>query len=180
MIQTFDIWDTTITRAVGSPAGVFWLLGWQLESIGLTQLPPEELVQLRREAERCERQKTPGGEPALVEIYDELASLAGWTQQDAGKVREREVKLEHNLSRVVPASLETIAVARKQQKSVRFISDIYLSASDLEAIWKKAGAWMEGDRCYDSCEACASKRSSRLFRLLLRQKCGTAALHESV
>jgi FMN phosphatase YigB (HAD superfamily) len=170
MTQTFDIWDTTLTRAVGSPSGVFWLLGRQLRPPGAGWLEPREFVDRRLLAERAARATVSGGEPTLDEIYREFAKTVEWSDADVLKARDMEVKLEYDLSCGVPPTLDHILMAREKQNAIFFLSDMYLSARQLEDMLKKAGAWKAGDRCYVSCEARASKRTSRLFKSFLHQQ----------
>src|SRR4051812_15454683 len=98
-LQTFDVFDTLLVRAVGDPTSVFLLLG-QLDNVReLTGCHPEEFARLRVAAER--RARSGRAEVTLPEIYTELAAGLNLTPTEADAVLQEELRLEQRLSRAV-------------------------------------------------------------------------------
>src|SRR6266487_327166 len=86
-IASFDVFDTLLTRAVGSPEALFLALGRRLFQAGLIAVTPEAFARARIEAER-RAYKNAGrttGECTLDTIYAELGAalrLSRSQQQD--------------------------------------------------------------------------------------------------
>src|SRR5579862_1384716 len=101
-VHSFDVFDTLLTRAVGTPTSVFYLLGRTPEVASITRCGAEEFARVRIAAER--RSRRGHSETTLTRIYDELAVSLGLDEPSGRRLQNLEVDLEHRLSRVVPGA----------------------------------------------------------------------------
>jgi FMN phosphatase YigB (HAD superfamily) len=166
-VASFDVFDTVLTRAVGSPETVFLLLGRRLHRAGLIACTPQEFAQARIDAEgRAHRDQ--GDACTLDAIYAELGAALNLTEVESRRLREMENALEAELIRPVPSAVERIQQARAQGQRIVFLSDMYLSSVFIRQQLIRHGIWRDEDRCYVSCECGKSKRSGALFADMLR------------
>ena len=166
-VASFDVFDTVITRAVGSPEAAFLLLGRRLYRRRLIHCTPETFARARIEAER-RAYRNARGECGLEAIYTELGQALGLSEAEGSQLATLEQALEAEILRVVPGASERISSARALGSRVVFISDTYLPSAFLQQQLAQHGLLTAGDGCYASCEHQMSKRSGTLFREVLR------------
>ncbi len=169
-IASFDVFDTVITRAVGTPAAVFLLLGRILKNMSLIGCTPEAFACIRIDAERRATKNAEDGAVSLRQIYAEVQISLGLTEEDSLRLMNLECELEAKVIRAVPGAKDRIQNARNHGLRVLFLSDMYLSSSFIQKQLSHHGLWLDGDTCYVSCEYGKSKRSGKLFRELLRRE----------
>ena len=133
-LHSFDVFDTLLTRAVGSPTSVFLLLGRTTEVASITRCGAEEFARVRIAAERRSRRNR--SETTLTRIYDELAVSLGLDEPAARRLQELEVDLEHRLSRVVPGAIDLLKAAEGRRIAV---SDMYLPSDVVRSLLAQAG-----------------------------------------
>lgn len=168
-IASFDVFDTVLTREVGSPFGVFFLLGKQLNNMSLIQCSPKTFSHMRMVAEHRVRRNAIGGEINLSQIYVELGDLLKLTETQYQQLLKLEIEMEAKLLHVIPGAQNRIQNARVCGQHIVFLSDMYLSSDFIQNQLKRHGLWGEGDKCYVSCEYGKSKATGELFRELLHQ-----------
>jgi hypothetical protein len=81
-----------------------------------------------------------------------------------------ECALQTELIRPVPRAKDYVQAAREQGQRVVFISDMHLSSEFIQKQLVRHGLWMDGDRCYVSCEYGKSKTSGELFQEVLHHE----------
>jgi FMN phosphatase YigB (HAD superfamily) len=172
-VASFDVFDTLLTRAVGSPEAVFTLLGRRLYRAGLISLSAEAFGRARVAAEGRAHQNRGEG-CTLTAIYEELGSALDLSVAEQRNLLERECALEMELIRLIPDAPERLSRARATGRRVVFLSDFYLPATFIQRALDRHGLWLAGDACYVSCECGTSKRSGGLFAELVRRE-GVAA-----
>lgn len=165
----FDVFDTTLTRLVGEPVSLFFLLGQRLCSRGLISRPAAEFLQARVEAERRVRSQGPQREATLADIWNQLASDLELPLQLAQQCLEQELHLEEEMIRLVPSAKKWVTEARQKGK-VAFISDMYLPAAFIKRQLEKYELWGPECSLYVSCEHGCSKADGSLFRSLLEKE----------
>lgn len=74
----FDVFDRLLTRVVGDPLWVFFILGQRLATLGLISMPAQTFVQKREEAEHKAYWR---GELLLAHIWCQLAAELGITEE---------------------------------------------------------------------------------------------------
>ncbi|MGE5261945.1 MAG: HAD family hydrolase [Acidobacteriota bacterium] len=177
-VESFDVFDTVLTRAVGSPEAVFLVLGRRLAQQSLIACSPEVFARARIQAE-ARAHKSAGDRCNLEMIYAELCLGLGLSADRQHDLMTQECAVEAAVLRVVPGAVDSVNRARDLGRRVIFVSDMYLSADFIRELLKYHGLWRDGDRCYVSCEVGKSKRSGALFAEILHQEgiTGDAAIH---
>ena len=172
-LHSFDVFDTALVRRVAAPTDVFRLIGSRLA----TQLEIDDkarfvedflLVRLLAEQE-CLKDRE---ECTLRQIWDvvrrELPNLALEDGEACELSAERSV-LAPNL-----AVRDKVEICRRSGDKVVFTSDTYLPEHFVKEVLVQHGLASESDETYVSSEFNATKRSGRLFELLLQRE-GIAA-----
>ena len=178
-LASFDVFDTVLTRALGSPESVFLALGRWLRRNSAITCSPETFAHARVEAEE-RAYRNAGGECDLEAIHAELRASLGLSESEAEYALRAERAIEQELIRVVPGAVERVAQARNAGQRVAFLSDMYLPAEFIRQQLERHGLWREGDRCLVSCELGQTKSSGAPFRELLAREQVPAhlAMHE--
>ena len=171
-IASFDVFDTVLTRAAGSPLGVFMLLGRRLQRLGLIACSVEQFARARSQAEWRAFKRAGGldSQVGLVQIYQELANTLGLTASQAAALSQHELELEGELMRVVPEAAGRVAIARAAGQRIVYISDMYLDCETIGGLLQTHGLLAQGDGCYISRDHGASKESGALYRLVLQRE----------
>jgi len=168
-LASFDVFDTLLTRRVGTPESLFLLLGQRPAAAALLRCGAATFAQCRQDAERRARANRAGGEITLRQIYDELMPALGLDPVQAGQLLEQELALEADLSCAVPGAVELVSRARAAAGQVAFVSDMYLPAAFLVGLLERHGFWRAGDRCLVSGEEGKAKATGALYHALARQ-----------
>ncbi|MBP5976708.1 hypothetical protein HW132_29250 [Brasilonema sp. CT11] len=168
-ISSFDVFDTVLTRVVGTPKAFFLLLGKRLASLSLIHCTPEAFVHARTTAE-FRAYSNIGEKYSLHQIYTEVAIALRLTDEQREKIMHIECALESELIRPIPIARDLIQAARKQNKRVVFVSDMYLPAEFIKDQLMRHSFWVDGDELYVSYEYGKSKATGELFRELLSRE----------
>ncbi|HWY31220.1 MAG TPA: hypothetical protein VNX46_10715, partial [Candidatus Acidoferrum sp.] len=163
MIRSFDIFDTVLTRNVGSPEAVFLCTGQIAFREGLVGMTPKEFKHLRIEAETEARRKKDGREVTLEDIYESLAELGGISPESVQDLLKIELEIEDSGLRPVNVMAGEVADARVNHGTVAFLSDMYLPAKFLETKLRACGLFRDGDHLLVSADQGATKYSGKLY-----------------
>jgi len=164
----FDVFDTALIRALGSPEAVFRLLEARLAARGVLG-NPSGFAAARTEADARARAKAGGREVRLDEIYSELQHALRFTEAQRESALGAELQLEEELLRPVPEIATRIVGARKRGDAIAFLSDTYLSAEFVKDQLQRHGLLREGDTCLVSSSDGATKWSGEAFRRILER-----------
>ncbi|MEM7204579.1 MAG: hypothetical protein AAF628_30255 [Planctomycetota bacterium] len=169
-VESFDVFDTVLTRAVGSPLAVFGALGRQLRDAGdVTDAAAFAAARRQAEVDAYRSAKAAGREVRLAEIYAQLGATLGWDDVARDAVLRRELDLEVQLLRPVPAGVRAVAQARGRGARVAFVSDTPWSADALREPLRAHGVWAAGDLVLTSADAGVNKADGALYRRLAEQ-----------
>jgi FMN phosphatase YigB (HAD superfamily) len=168
-INSFDVFDTVITRVFGSPESVFISLGKQLHFDSSIRSSPEAFARSRIQAEH-RALKNIGEFTTLRHIYEELKSSLNLTNEKCSELMALEQELQAKLLRPIEPVMNHIQSIHDQGQSVIYISDMHLSAEFIQKQLVFHNLWKDGDRCYVSCEYGRSKSSGELFKEVLEQE----------
>jgi FMN phosphatase YigB (HAD superfamily) len=168
-VASFDVFDTLLTRAVGSPESAFLILGRWLSAHKQIDCSPEAFARARINAER-RAYGNAHGECRLDAIYTELGAALRLDTVSIGQLMDTEQTIEAGLLRIVPGAAERVARARAAGQRIVFMSDMYLPPEFIRQELARRGLWAVGDGCYVSCETSQSKSSSALFRSMLQRE----------
>jgi FMN phosphatase YigB (HAD superfamily) len=166
-MESFDVFDTILTRVVGSPASVFVLMGNRLARRAVVSVLPSEFASRRIAAESRARRRHGWGEVTLEMIHRELSADLKLTDAERENMMRLECEVESQLVCAVPGAAQLVEEARQRNGGVIFVSDMYLPQSVIHAWLEVHGIWREGDRLYVSNEMGVSKASGKLFERVL-------------
>lgn len=166
---TFDVFETCLVRRQTFNSDVFRRVAERFEDKLLGSLGrdyKDVFVEARVEAERLSLEICGFEETTLSEIWLKLSELIPVLDQDIGQRIELE---EEEKSLVInPVALELVNDGRRRHGKVLFISDTYLPSVFLEEQLTKNGFYQLGDVVYASSSHRATKRSGRLYSLVLQ------------
>jgi FMN phosphatase YigB (HAD superfamily) len=175
MIYSFDIFDTLVTRRVGTPRGVFvYMQRCLLDApLGL----PHELCQgfveervaaehdARHEAHNHDSQATHQVEEVdFADIYTCLGRRYGLSTSDIKRLMELELSAEARFLYGIPEMLSRFHSLAERGRRIVLISDMYLRRQDLKQLLDGIDpALLEYASLYLSSEIKLNKASGRLF-----------------
>src|SRR6266404_8380210 len=103
-LASFDVFDTVLTRSVGTPASMFLLLGRRLSRRGVITCSAEAFARARVNAQKLARLHQSSGEITLIDIYRQLGVALGLDARQQAQLADEEQRLEAELIRSVPAA----------------------------------------------------------------------------
>lgn len=162
-VHTFDIWDTCLVRATGSPNSIFIAAARELLP-GATGAEVAALAKRRDEAEDEARKDVKHGECTFAEIEAALARTIG--AKLASDFVAAELRVERASVRPVAATLALVEKSRGDGAIVAFASDMYLPESYLRGLLEEQGFARPGDRVFVSGDRRANKHSGMLFEIM--------------
>lgn len=173
---SFDVFDTLLTRRVGSPESSFLLLGKRLRAKSLIACTAEAFARNRQDAEHRAFANAGGLDSSvrLETIYQELGFILRLTPEQQRTLIQQEEAFEAELLCPVPEALEIVDAARQRGEQIRFVSDMYIGQDFVQQQLTKYGIYQPGDRCYVSCDYGKTKNSRRLYDEVLAQEKITA------
>ena len=166
-LATFDVFDTVLTRAVGEPRSIGYVLAERWRAEGLTGLSPEMVVAARQRAEHLCFERY-GERRTTAHCSAQLAELLGLDPAFAARLTRDEVQVELELARPVPAQIRRVAHARAAGR-VGFLSDTPLPRTALQQLLRRVGAMQDGDLLWASNELGAEKSSGRAYAAVVRR-----------
>ena len=169
-MRSFDVFDTTLTRNVGSPSSVFILVGRELRARGLSTLRATVFARARVSAEAAARAASTRADISLVDVYARLAILLTELASHVAEAVEVELGVERRLLRAVPATREAVRAARARGQRVVFISDMYLPADFIREELVRHECAGKDDAVYVSGTAGATKRGGELYTHVLEKE----------
>ena len=163
-IETFDIFDTCLSRKHSFPEDLFLELAEKLildQPIPLSCFTPNYITFVRLYAQKIAYSSSSIKDPSLLDIYYEIKKIIPNLNID--KAIKIEKELESNT--IVPCleTLELVKKAREKYGKVIFISDMYLPKDFLIAQLEKYGFWNDYDKIYISNEIKLNKTSGKLY-----------------
>jgi hypothetical protein len=176
-VASFDVFDTVLTRSLGSPAASFLLLGRKLHQLGSLPCTPEVFARIRAQSE-VRAFRNAGGLDSSVNlstIYAEVGfalsvSEACWTVW-----LNHELQMEFDILQVVPEAQAMVNRCRRKGQRILFISDMYLDSAFILKILTHHNLYQDGDRLYVSNELQKSKHERTLYKSVLEQEHLTAS-----
>ena len=166
---SFDVFDTVLTRVWAKPTDLFWELGHQLRQQQFIDLSPDEWLKLRVHAEGTARTQNPTNEILLQDIYEQLGKVLHWSEEIAAQAMEFEIQLERSSLCPIPANQRKIQALHEQNRSVTFLSDMYLPSEIIQGFLQDHQLWTNQHKLYVSGEVGLNKVSGKLFQHYLAQ-----------
>jgi FMN phosphatase YigB (HAD superfamily) len=170
--SSFDVFDTILTRQIGSPEASFLLLGNQLKKRSLIACTAEAFARIRSTAEHRAFGNAGGLDSCvnLDKIYEEVGFVLRLSVEERRQLLEIELSLEQFLLEPVPAAVAILDQARKRGDRILFLSDMYIGTEFIQKLLTSYGLMKTDDRLYVSCDYSESKYSGTLYRRMLQQE----------
>lgn len=172
-VVSFDLFDTLLMRNVDPPETSIRLVAGRIAARNLLPLTTEAYLEMRWRVEtelRAEADKG-GDDPecSLLEISRRMTELLGLPAETANLLVEAEIEVETLL---LDANPEVVAFIRRLGSNYRIvaISDTYFDSGQLARLLDALGLAHLFQRIYSSCEHRKTKRSGRLFQMVLARE----------
>lgn len=163
-IDSYDVFDTTVSRSYALPEDVYWHLGEILTNRQLVK-SASQLFSARQDAElKAWQEGNYRKGISISQIYRILAGMLNWTDAERKLAMDQEIRLEMEAAKSVPDMVEAIRASREHGQRVCFISDMHLNSHHLEALLSQHDALMPGEHIFVSSDTGETKRSGRLFK----------------
>ena len=164
-----DVFDTTLHRLVRKPTDVFLYIEDDVRTVlGRPDLRFPDVRVATEAAARGEGSKSGlPAETSLDRIYSVVARMLGCGPETALKLMELELAAERELCYANPDILALIGHAAREDKPVRFASDMYLSGEHVLALLRQNG--VVGHDLYLSSAVGKTKHDGTLFDHVLTQ-----------
>lgn len=174
-VSSFDVFDTVLTRLVGEPTSLFWLLGSRAITQGNWPHSIESFVLARIAAERTVRIRSHPHEVTLSAIYTEIAFRYGLSTDTIVACSVLEVDLETAVLRAIPETTDIVKMNREADCEIIFISDTYFPLVNVRRWLIDCGVATDSDKIVTSSEVGLTKLSGMLFDYLLEKRSSKSA-----
>lgn len=153
-VISFDIFDTLLLRNVLQPSDIFLLLENEVKE----KFSISNFAQIRIDAEARSRTAENGFETSLQRIYDEIKDINSDVKK---QIMDMELSLEDSFLVANPFMKKVYDYAKKKNKTIICITDMYLPQEFLRATLEKNG--YKNVKIYLSCDYMKQKRDGSLF-----------------
>ncbi len=173
---SFDIFDTTLMRATGSPEGIFTIMQQRIQNDAAYADTPRclscDFARIRHNYEGYSVKNLPDnrGETTLEDIYVQIALNYGLTQAQTEALKQLEMETECAYSIALTDTIEEIKELVSLGKKVLLISDIYLPLACIKSMLLKADRIFARLPVYVSCEWQKTKSKGDLFTLVQQKE----------
>ena len=137
-LTTFDCFDTLVTRAVGDPASVGYVVARRLREAGVCDVEGGAYVTRRAEADLMVFRRLVD-RATLDDVGAQLADLLGLPAAAAPALVATEVAVEVELIRAVPGGAAALAAARAHGDEVAVLTDTMLPPEVVRRLLDTAG-----------------------------------------
>ncbi|MBL1457675.1 MAG: hypothetical protein COA34_007365 [Methylophaga sp.] len=166
-LQSFNVFDTLITRSLKQPSDLFILLYRQAVYQGLIvadTMDEDEFMALRRQAERVSRQKTQLHGEQFCTLKQIWLQMSEYHDMFTNPVfPELELTVEQQVLYPISKRFSLIAKARQKGNKICFICDSYLPSDFILDRLIDFGFAQRGDSVFVSSEYGKSMSPSELF-----------------
>lgn len=158
-VASFDLYDTIVMRRILSTSALRKSVWTQLRNSGYTVPDLSAFLAMRSEADVNSKYiDAPTFAQILEHLHADLKPLAG-------VIETIETNIEIEQLRCVPGSIDTLQKLRQSGSHIVFLSDMHISATQIEPKLRELGVFEDGDALLVSCDTGVSKsRKGRLFQ----------------
>ncbi len=162
-LYSFDIFDTLITRRVGTPRGIFALMQESLkEKIRLNK----DFYTVRIESERLARDAEIGKEASFDGIYQRMQADYDLSDEEVRFLKDLEIKTELENLRGIDENISRVKNLVEQGERVVLISDMYYDSDTIRMFLSHIDPVFEKIKIYVSSEYKATKWTGELFKIV--------------
>ena len=163
-VYSFDIFDTSLIRACGSPNCIASIVANNI-LLNATPSSINDFILKRKEGEGRARDKfiTSQKEDITIDDIYSQCDFSSLTDIDNDSIKKMEMTVEANMLIPILNIKEEINQLHAQGHSIIFISDMYLPTSFLREILINTGFFREGDYLFVSGDIGKAKSTGNLF-----------------
>ncbi|OEF58598.1 hypothetical protein [Enterovibrio norvegicus] len=165
-VVSFDVFDTLVNRPFVRPSDVFIYINDKVRAIH--PLGGNKFSDIRLRAEKDARIELKKPEVTMRDIYNFIQNEFEIYDDVIDQIIDLEVNAEIELSSVRVCGKRIYDAAIATGKKIIFISDMYLSSTDVKRILEKNG-YIVDDNLYVSSDLQAVKHDGSLFDLLIEK-----------
>jgi len=170
-IFSFDVFDTTLTRNVADPTGIFFLMQrFLFQQRGYSSAFLRNFPFARIDAELAARRVARSEEIGLSDIYRTLGRRFALDEEQQHELMAIELDHERKSARPVQQILHVVGKLRSHRKRIVFVTDTYLPKAFVAGILKDIGAYRDGDGLYVSSDIGLVKSTGHLFEHVLNSE----------
>lgn len=162
-ISSFDIFDTCLIRACGTPENFFDVLSKQVFTEEVTENERQGFIIARREVEFNFYHTKPKAN--IYDIYNTLSYNHPLLLPNK-KILEIELALEKKVLMPVLKIKGQIDALRKNGEQILFISDMYLPTVFLRDILEEYGLYKSNDKIFVSCDVGKNKFNGEIYKYI--------------
>ena len=159
--SSFDIFDTCLVRACGTPETFFDILSKKVFTGFVSENERQGFIIARRGVEHKLYHSNPNTN--IYDIYNLLSYSHPFILPN-DEILKMELDLEKALLMPVLKVKELIDKLRQKGEQFLFISDRYLPVDFLTGILKEHGIFQSGDRIYVSCDVGKTKFNGEIYK----------------
>ena len=160
-IVSFDVFDTLLLRRLSHPEDVFDIVADRVREPDFKK--QRRAAQTRASDRAIRDEKRPHA--SLDEIYEELESVYG--REKSSEIRSAELEAENDALYANPEIKAVYDYAISRHKRVIAVTDMYLSASQIEGFLRKSG-YRDIAKVYCSADLGKAKFNEQIFQEVLR------------
>ena len=160
-VYSFDIFDTCLVRACGTPENFFDILSKKVFNGEVSENERQGFIIARRDVEYKLYHTNPKAN--IYDIYNSLLYSHPHILPN-NEILQIELALEKSLLMPVLKTKEQIDILRQKGEQILFISDMYLPTLFLTDILKKFGFYKPDDKVYVSCDTGKTKFNGEIYK----------------
>ena len=161
-VESFDLFDTILTRGFILPQDMFYFLGLRLYEDKILPMKASEFKKARIKAEEIARKQSKFEEVTIDEIYEALKTISRLSDEIVQEIKRKELEFELLESTPIAENVEKIG-----PNSV-IISDTYLPKSLILSLLTKNQINTYRD-VYVSSETKCTKSSGKMFEYVMQK-----------
>ncbi|MDF7627989.1 hydrolase [Erwiniaceae bacterium L1_55_4] len=161
---TFDVFDTLLNRPTENPVDLFKFI--EIKVLQLTNGAAEDFAKIRRASEIEARTRSETEEVSLDDIYDVINEHYHFSSDLIDALKECEIEFEMRFVKPRPAGKKLWDAAKKLNKPVSIVSDMYLPHCVVEEMLQVSG-FSGYKKLYVSSSYGVSKKDGGLFDILI-------------
>lgn len=160
-VESFDVFDTVLTRTIGTPRSLYLLVARELARLH-SAISPSGFAHAREYHER-RLMRLLGRQPTLDEIYAQLCAAWGLSETLVDLWVRAETDAERRVCVALPGADLRVNSVRDSGARIVFLSDTPHSAGFVTELLTASGLWRPGDMVVTSADEGVSKAGGGLF-----------------
>jgi len=163
----FDIFDTLVTRTIFYPDNIFRIIENRVDEEFNCR---SNFMKIRKETENSLRLAGHSGDVSYEDIYDSMHLYSNYTTEMIEYIRDLDFSYELKILRAKPEVVELLSYAYEKGLNVLFVSDMYLTKSQIIKILEKNSIPFEEENLLVSSDNGYRKDNATVWKYLIENK----------